>query len=365
MINPIEGETLLIAGLLDTLQRMPQIRMFGLETETSGAMDTSVDAEIHLEAAGRDIVLHIEAKQKAIYPRDVREILWRMRDMSAFTKWGMLHARDVPFLAAESISPGAKELLREESVGYFDTGGSLYLPARGAFYFTDKPVPKSAAKAIRALFSGKRSQVAHTLLREPADWINVKSIAERAEVSTATASETLSALERFDWIQTRGRGPSKERRVIEPGALLDAWVKATATSRSASYRRFYVPRLKNEELAGRIAEMCERADATYVVTGESAGQRYTPYLSNVSQLKCKVASSRIFDLIVSELGARAVDEGANLLMLETKSMSEFLFRERIKDVWLASPILVYLELRKSAGRSSEIADHLRQERIGF
>lgn len=353
------------SGLLDALKEMPEITFVDHQLKTHAAMDRGVDAEIQIEAAGRTITLFVEIKQKAVYPRDVREILWRLRETDLFPKWGMLHARDIPFLAAESISPGAKELLREERVGYYDTGGSVYLPARGALYFADKPAPKSAAKTIRALFSGKRSQVAHALLSNPDSWVNVKSIAERAEVSTATASETLSALERFDWMQTRGSGPSKERRLIEPGKLLDAWVNEANTNRRITYRRFYAPMMKHEEIALRIARVCGRVDANYVVTGEAAAQRYTPYLSNVSQLKCKLSSSKALDGIIADLDAHPVDEGANLLLVETKSTSEFLLRERIEDVWFASPILVYLDLVRSPGRSSEMAKHLRNERIGF
>jgi hypothetical protein len=362
---PFEGERSMISGLLDAFQEMPQIEIVDHQLEPQAAMDRGVDAHIQLEAAGRTMTLFVEIKQTAIYPRDVREILWRFRETDLFSKWGVLHTREIPFLAAESISPGAKELLREECVGYYDTGGSVFLPARGAFYFTDKPVPKSAAKTVRALFSGKRSQVAHALLCNPENWVNVKYIAERAEVSTATASETLSALERFDWLQTRGSGPSKERRLIEPGQLLDAWVKGTDTNRRVSSRRFYVSMMKPEEMANRIAEICDHGNTNYVVTGEAAAQQYTPYLSNVSHLKCKLSSSKAFERIIAELDARPVDEGANLLLVETKSTSEFLFREKIENVWVASPILVYLDLIRGPGRSSEMANHLRQERIGF
>jgi hypothetical protein len=60
-----------------------------------------------------------------------------------------------------------------------------------------------------------------------------------------------------------------------------------------------------------------------------------------------------------------VSEGANLVIIETKLPGDFLFREQIRDVWLASPILVYLDLLRGEGRSKEMAEHLRRNRIGF
>ena len=72
--------------------------------------------------------------------------------------------RSLPVLIAESISPGAKELLRAERVGYYDSGGSLYLPARGAYLYVDRPPPKSLSRSMRTLFTGRRAQVLHGLL---------------------------------------------------------------------------------------------------------------------------------------------------------------------------------------------------------
>ena len=116
-------------------------------------------------------------------------------------------------MVAESISPGAKDLLRSERVGYYDSGGSLFLPAHGAYLYIDKPPPKTLSKSVRSLFSGRRAQVLHTLLVRHQDWFGVKELAEQALVSPATASQVLTELERFDWLTSRGQGPSKERHL--------------------------------------------------------------------------------------------------------------------------------------------------------
>jgi hypothetical protein len=65
------------------------------------------------------------------------------------------------------------------------------------------------------------------------------------------------------------------------------------------------------------------------------------------------------------LKAREVGEGSNLVFLEAASYGEFLFRERERGVWLANPIIVYLDLLQSDGRAKEMAEHLRRERIHF
>lgn len=365
MSEPQISERDLIDKLLETLRELPQVHAQQPIWESHGPGDQrKLDAEIRLDVAGRVLTLFVEVK-KSVYPRDVRQILWQIKQFGVFERLNDQEGAAVALLAAESISPGAKELLRSENVGYYDTGGSLSIPARGAYFYIDKPPPKRLAKSVRTLFKGKRSQVLHALLIGHGEWYGVKQLAELAKVSPATASETLAALERFDWLSSRGQGPSKERCLLEPGALLDEWSKQVLAARPFPCRRYYVPSIDPEALADRIARVCEAHDADYVITQEAAAQQYAPFLSTISQVKCRMAPGRAAEEAVGELGARVVSEGANLMVIETKSQGEFLFKERMGDVWLASPVQVYLDLMRGSGRAKEMAEHLRRERIGF
>src|SRR5690606_19246624 len=127
----------------------------------------------HLIVAGKPVVLVGEAK-KTVYPRDVRQVLWQLKSTHQRP-----HADAQPLLIAESLSPGAKELLRNERIGYYDGGGSLFLPAPGAYVFVDKPPPKTLEKSMRSLFSGRRAQVLHALLVHYQDWFGVTEMAQR------------------------------------------------------------------------------------------------------------------------------------------------------------------------------------------
>ena len=350
--------------LLEALQELPQVDMQPplLERRIGGGK-SRLDAEVHLNVASRALTLLVELRKSA-YPRDVREMLWQIKKTGEAAQRDQQEDETVLLIAAEALSPGAKELLREEGVGYFDTGGSLYIPARGAFFYIDKPVPKTFERAVRSLFTGKRSHVLHALLVEHGTWCNVKELAGRAQVSPATTSETLTALERFDWVISRGRGPAKERCLTEPGALLDAWSKQTSNRRSHAERHYYVPATDTEKMMERLTQLSTAHKTKCVITQEAAAQRYAPFLSAISRVTCRLMSGRAAEAILSELGAKRVSEGANLHVIETTSPGAFLFKERVGDVWLASPIQVYLDLQHGSGRSTEMAEHLRQERIG-
>jgi hypothetical protein len=358
-----ERET--VEKLLATLQELPDVHTQPPRWEVLiPNARNRIDAEIDFKVADRNYILLVEVK-KSVFPRDVRELLWQISLLQNYAHT-VDHGRIVvPLLAAESISPGAKELLKKENVGYYDTGGSLFLPARGAYFYIEKPPPRTLSKLVRVLFKGKRSQVLHALLHKPDEWFGVKTLAEIAKVSPATASETLTALERFNWLASRGQGPSKERRLAEPGALLDEWKKQVLAGPQLPIRRYYVSAMDSDKLTNRLGQICEARDLEYAITQEAAGQRFTPFLSSISRVSCRMAPGRAAAAAIDELDARGVTEGANLLVIETRSQSEFLFKERVDSVWLANPVQVYLDLLRASGRSQEMAEHLRRERIGF
>ena len=354
----------LLEAFLEALRELPDVQAEFGGVEHPGGTDLGHDAQVELHAGGKAATLLIHVK-KAVYPRDVRQALWQKRE-SARKRLELVEGRrPLCVLVAQSISPGAKELLRNERVGYYDSGGSLFLPVASIYVYVDKPPPKSLSRYIRSLFSGRRAQVLHAVLVRNPEWFGVKEIANRARVSPATASQVLTELERFDWVVSRGHGPGKERHLQEPGALLDAWVNQLTVMRPLSMRRYFVPSARAEGLVEKFAEVCAASKAEYAITHEAAGQRYAPFLSTVSQVRCRLLDGPAADRALGALDARFVDQGANLAVIAVKSPGELLFREFVDGIWLASAVQVYLDLMRSEGRARDMANHLRHERIGF
>jgi len=350
--------------LLEALRALPRADDVVMRPAEERARDGRRHAEIGLILNGRPVALVVETK-KSIFPRDIREASWQLSKYVTRDAVRLHEGVPVPLLAAQTISPGAKDLLKQEGIGFFDSGGSLYIPGASFYVYIEKPPPKALAKSVRSLFRGKRSQVLLALLHRQNDWFGVNDLADLAQVSMTTVSETLSELERFEWVVARGQGPAKERRVERPGTILDDWAKYVSINRQSGARRFYVSNARGEGLSDRIDAVCAHRHLRYVFTQEAAAQRYAPYLTNVSRISCRMPPGRLTDEAMQELGAREVSEGANLVVIESPGEGEFLFKERVGEVWLANPVQVYLDLIGQEGRAKEMAEHLRKERIGF
>ena len=244
-------ERQLLDQFLETLRELPDVQVdLGLRQQYEGP-DRRYDACVDLWVCGKPVTLLIEVK-KALYPRDVRQKLWQLDEYARRRPQLAKGWHSAYFLIAHSISPGAKHLMRDKRVGYYDSGGSMFLPAKNTYVYVDKPPPKALSRSIRSLFSGRRSLVLHALLMRPEKWFGVKELAKLAFVSPATASQVLKELERFDWVDTHGQGPTKIRFLREPGALLDEWTKQLALMRPLPSKRYYVPSVHVEGLLQKV-----------------------------------------------------------------------------------------------------------------
>lgn len=350
------------AILLSVLRKMPNVTSVyeeGLEGPDSG-IDFIVNASVN----GKPVRLLVQAKN-ALFPRDVRAAFWNMKSTSRRLPKDEDSVPSIPMIAAGTISDGAKELLQAERIGYLDRAGSLFLPNDDLYILIDRPAPKEARKMDRPLFSGNRSAVVHALLLNPQQWFSTNELAKLAWVSPSTVSVTFAELEKRDMVAVQGKGPNKTRRLSTPTALLDEWARQTELLPKPEIRRYYVPRLKSEELMKAINDVCKRLSTAYVITHEWAAQLYSPFLSNISQVRCRIFPNGPLSLITGELNAREVEEGSNFGLIESESVRDMLFEQEIRGLRVESPILAYLDLLSGEGRSKELAEHLRNERIGF
>ena len=90
----------------------------------------------------RKVTTLLNKIKKGVCPRDVRQVLWQLHESA----WRWQNLEEKPeaafFLIAQSISPGAKEILRNERVGYYDSGGSLFLSDDNIYCIRGQAAPE-------------------------------------------------------------------------------------------------------------------------------------------------------------------------------------------------------------------------------
>lgn len=351
-------------NLFESLQNgfadIPEARIDDLSRGNGGRLRPTFIARTVVGARSLDFVVETRGN---VYPRDAREAVWqlklRQKELESSNR------RYFPMIIAQSISDGARAFLQDENVAYHDLSGSLYICADGVFVLIEKPKSKRAKRLDANIFQGSRAQVLHALTARPGEWVTVTEIAEDAGVSSATVSQTFRKLERHDWLETRGKGPAKRRQLMRSGALLDAWRDSVLAGPKAKRRRYYVPRKKPEEMAWQIRKEASDANLDLEFTGQFAAQSYAPFLSNVSDLTVRAQRKQDREWLLFILGARKVSEGANLIVIDASSKRRSSKRNEADERLLATPLQVYLDLLEDHGRSKEMAEHLRSQKLAW
>jgi hypothetical protein len=356
-------EDLVVTDLVDLLRSLPQVEaaVQELAPELGG---TYYDALIEARFGGVPMQLWVEVKAD-VFPRDAREQLgrWRRSEDAASEENPRRHF----LVAAHSVSPGARELLASEGVGYFERGGSLCLPFTGAYTLIDKPAERRQVKDFD-LFTEARTPVLQAVLLKPELAYTVHDLAGNTGSSSATVSKLMTQLEREDWVTAEGSGPFKRRKLAKPGAVLDAWVAAeTARLPHRRVRRFFVGGRKATDLPQVVSEAVSMeylsGTPAYHFTAEAAAHHHAPFLTTWSVTTLR-ALPHMAEQIRADLQAEEVQQGYNLLVVED-GLSALRFSEPFGRIVVASPVQTYVDLMCSAGRAPDAAKHLREQILRF
>lgn len=360
MDQSIESE--LLDHFLEALRALPytEIRTSKSAFEIERAKDLGVDAIVRARLGEIQVAFLIGIK-RTIYPRDVREMLWRIKTVRISGLYPGEHA--MPFLISEEISKASREILRTENCGYFQEGGSLHIsPVSGAYVLIDKPrtAKRVTTGGTTTLFNGRSPRVLHSLLERPEQWKKASDIAAATGIADSTVSRIFMRLEKMEFLDTRGIGPQKERRLKNPTQMLDAWAEV-ARNKPPPIERFFVPGFSASDLTTthRVFEAFRSKGIPILLTHEVASQLYAPFLTTVASVRCRVSQPNAAREVLQNLNARPVQAGFNFAFIVVKTDHDLFRGETLSMLPLASKVQVYLDLIGSEGRAREAAEHLR------
>lgn len=337
--------------------------------EHSEDSNTSSLAQGELTLAGptAPVTFNVIAR-KELYPRDVRELLWAIQAERAKASGG---GADKPwFIVTEFLSPGAGELLVNNKIGFYVKPDSVHIQVQGLIVDIAKartPVPRT----FGSLFTASRAKILQFMLLNPSIWTSVKYMASLAEASPGTVSGLFKRLERLEWMQSRGKGPRKQRGLSNPKELLDEWRRLLPKTSPYPTRSYFVPsgRLPLER---RVTQAFEDHKVKYAFTGAYAAQHYTSWLTQMPKMELYATDADDFahsteqvKKALQALGAQEVTEGSNLVVTEVPSPEHIFWARRIGGRSFANPVQVYLDLTRAPGRSEELAAHLRSEILRY
>lgn len=334
-----------------------------LETSTAATSGDSdprrADALLKVKGKGEPVLLVVEVLRNA-YPRDIRRAIWNLNEIQ--TSQNSQNYEIIKMVAAETLSPGARQTLKDQGLAYFEKSGSLYLRTKRWFVNIEHPSKPPPKSNVLSLFTDAREGVVHALLMNTHQWMTGGELAELAQTSAYTCSVVLQELERREWCESTGGGRTKRRRLVKPSSLLDAWAEHWA-QRSEQKTKGYLFVENPKDLLSEVMDRIQEAglDSECVVSGAAAGNAIAPLLTSVDIVDVIIPPGWT-PAFMEALKMKPVVKGANVSLIQREATA-LLFSKPFNNYScdFASPYILYLDLLDGRGRNKELADYIREK----
>ncbi|WP_437889275.1 hypothetical protein [Phytobacter sp. V91] len=350
----IQSENKLLQDVTSALESILEARI----VELSGLPgDDGIDCVLEVRGIQGVWIMPVEAKKQA-YPRDIRQAIWKIEE---FCQKNANKPDIVPIFVAELISEGAREMLKAHGVGYYEMGGTLFINHKQSIIDIQRPRKRAVKRGSGDLFTGAREMVVHALLQSQGKWFSGEELSQHSGTSAYTVSGVLRELEMREWLEkTSEGGRSQRRRLINPGALLNAWAEDT---RQRENRAFYGYLFAADavDCVRKIERKVSQAgdDIRWALTGALAANQATPLLTgvNVAEIIVPPGSAQLFTQLT---GIKSAEKGYNVVVHEcVPAALQFINYEN--NIPVTSDFIQYLSLLDGKGRNAELAEQFRRE----
>lgn len=265
-----------------------------------------------------------------------------------------------PVLAATFLSPRAREICREEEVGYLDLAGNCWLK------FDDLYVEKVVEKnpfphrgRPPSLFSPVSSRIVRAVLEEPQRTWQVSEMARAARVSLGQTSNVTRRLIAEEYVNRTDH----RLRLAQPARLLDAWKERDVPARTAL--AYYSFARAPERLIAQVVEASARERLRYALTSFAASSLLAPFVRGIGTVQWYVPTRDEVERWVKALDLRPVESGPNAVLLIAEDPGIFYRTQVVQGATLVGTIQLYLDLLQEPARGAEQAEFLRRERLRF
>lgn len=301
---------------------------------------------------GTSAIVQVECKG-VVVPRDVGIVA---RQFDAYAEAAAPGTRTAAMLVAPFVSPTTRNQLAQHGLGWFDTTGNLRLRMDHPAVFIDRAgADRSGFRdpAERRLKSLRGPAAAKVVLElcELDPPIGVRELAERARVSVATSARVVDLLDREAVV---GRGEDGSVASVRRRSMVERWTLDYQVMTANEVIPALDPRGLGHALSGLSG-----LDTGVVMTGSAAARAYLPEaVVPVSPLvSLNVYATDPLGLM-AELGLRAVERGANVLVLRPYDAVVHTKARQVGGLRCAAPAQVVADLMTGPGRASEEAGQL-------
>lgn len=334
-----------VPGALADLLGVPQ-------DEVTVNADEAGRVDLLMEAGRRTFVAEVKTSART---GSVVDALRRLQAWVRETGGGSVPLVVVPFMGNVGL-----QVCEDAGCSWMDLSGNGHISASGLRIRVEgRPNKYKSAGRPASVFAPKSSRVVRWLLMHPREPSPQRELARSTGVDEGHLSRIVRRLE-ADRLVARDEGG---RLVVpDPTLLLDAWKESYSFSRHELLRG-HMPARSGEALVHQLSEGLVSAQMEHAATGLGAAWFMTDFAA--FRLATFYLRDRPADALLSELGFREEERGANTWLVLPNDDGVFHGAKDWRGVTCVHPIQVFLDLQEHPERSAEAAERLRAEFLSW
>ena len=264
-------------------------------------------------------------------------------------------SNDPVLIVTPQLSPRILDFCRQHQLSAIDLNGRAYLRAEGLL--VDRPANPDRDFRFhlepRNFFVGKSARIIRTLLTDhDRSWVQ-SELVNRSKASSGLVSRIIKHLTHQGFVEKTG---TREFRLREPLALLDAWAESDNFARRTKTVRYSVFGGSPVDLAHRLNKLAADNSLTIAFTQWVAGWLRQPYTE--PDVVSAYVSQIPADTTLANFGLRPVNDAGKVWLHVPDDEGVFLETQTVKELPLVSDAQIYLDLLKTGLRGPEQATAL-------
>ncbi len=273
----------------------------------------------------------------------------------------------VPMLVVPFMGETGRRICEDEGLAWFDLSGNADIRAKGLrirITGNENRFKKRGRKATP--FAPKASRVARQFLLEHPRGYTQKELVQLTGLDQGFVSRVLRRLEAEKLVARSERNHDRASRTVRrkgvytvanPSLLLQSWQDEYEFTRHRIIQGHVATRT-SEGLLASLASIFRDEGLTTAATGLAGAWLLTHFAS--FRLVTVYVDREPPQQLLSKLGFRQGDRGANTWLVVPNDESVFAGRQQREAIWCAHPVQVYLDLKFHPERSSEAAQRVRE-----
>lgn len=277
--------------------------------------------------------------------------------ISNLKSYVMNHPDLVPIVVSNYLSPQKREFCKNEGINYLDLSGNVLFQYGDALYIERVGFPNRFPyiRKGRSPFADKASLIVRAMLEEKKMW-GVRELADKIRLDAGYVSRMFKELEKLNYLaQINSRWNLRNKE-----SILEDWIHYYDYKKNREVKYFCLAK-RPEEIIEKLKKLNIPEKINYALGFHAGAFLISPY-SVFNEVHIYLSDEEDMDFFIKKLSLKPVDQGANLIFLfPFYKNSAFYGKQKVKNLWVASDIQLYLDLYKYPLRGMEQAGHLYEK----